>query len=153
VRHCQTKAVSVIERMLFGSAIIESERLFGNVAMKMKRFNTHIRSMQSAFQERPEIFHAVGVNQSAQVLFSVIDDFAVVIVFKARVGAKFIGIQFGSSAHVLLDHSVKSIYVAVFNHFCPDLTWALVASTLKCSHNNYFADNTGANSQLAAILV
>ena|SRR5262245_33819348 len=41
---------------------IESKRLFIQVSEHMKRFNTHTRSFDRPFKERPEIFNAVGMN-------------------------------------------------------------------------------------------
>src|SRR5690348_10668141 len=48
-------------------ALIESERLLVHVAVQMKRLDVHVGAFECAFQQRPEILNAVGVNVAVHV--------------------------------------------------------------------------------------
>jgi len=46
-------------------AIVKPKHLLVNVAFKMKRLYSNVGSLKAAFQQRPEILHAVDVNPTA----------------------------------------------------------------------------------------
>ena len=53
--------------------------LFIEVAEKMERFDTHIGSLESALQKRPEVFESVGVNLAINVLLGMINNLVRII--------------------------------------------------------------------------
>jgi len=55
-------------------AIVVPEGLLVQVAKQMERLNAHIRAINAAFQQAPEIFEAVSVNLAIDVLDGVIYD-------------------------------------------------------------------------------
>ena len=55
-------------------AIVVAEKLLIEVTEKMKRFDAHIRTVDTALQERPEVLKAVGVDTTIDILDGVIDN-------------------------------------------------------------------------------
>jgi hypothetical protein len=54
-------------------ALVESERLFIEIAEQVERLNADVRSLQTALQERPEVFNSVRVYVALNLRFRVID--------------------------------------------------------------------------------
>jgi hypothetical protein len=73
----------------------------------MKRLNTHIRTFDRPLQERPEVFHSVGVNIAVNIAFRVIDYLVRVLVIQTIVREQFIGHHFGALADVLTNEVGK----------------------------------------------
>lgn len=73
LRHDQRESVGVIERVVLSSAIVISKYLFGDIAIKMKRLNSNVGSAKATLQQRPEVFDALRVHFSPNVLFKVVD--------------------------------------------------------------------------------
>src|SRR5437588_2828266 len=70
--------------------LIESEGLLIAVTEQMKRFDINIRSFESAFQKRPEVFKAISMNLPARVALQVINDLSVVFIFQIIVSHEHI---------------------------------------------------------------
>jgi len=70
----------------------------------MERLNTHIRTADSAFQETPEVLHAVRVNRAVNVLRSVVDYLVSVLGVKPVVREQLIRHDFRTAPNVLADH-------------------------------------------------
>lgn len=70
-------------------AVVVPERLFVDVAEQMERLNRNIGAVQTAFQERPEVFDAVGMDQSVHVFVGMVDYFMLKLV--SLVAAPFVG--------------------------------------------------------------
>jgi hypothetical protein len=67
--HRVGKAVCVIQRIVFCRPIVESEGLLVEVAMQVEWLNGHVCTAYSALEQRPEVFHAVCMNPSIDVLY------------------------------------------------------------------------------------
>src|SRR5580658_6587371 len=73
----------------------------------MKRLDADIGSLQTAFQETPEVFHPVGMDLPVRVSFSVVDDFVSVFI-QAIVRFQFIAVDGRSGFHMLTDVGLDS---------------------------------------------
>src|ERR1700733_11476167 len=71
--HAKSEAIRIVQRIVFSSAIVEAENLFGYIAVQMKRFHGNVGSAKTAFQQRPEVFNALSVNLPTHILFDVVD--------------------------------------------------------------------------------
>ncbi len=78
------------------AAIVKTERLFVNVPDQMERFQAHVSAMQTALQEGPEVFHALGVNQTAQIFARMINNVVIVLPLKASIGGKLVRVELSS---------------------------------------------------------
>ena len=61
------RAESVILREL------KTERLLIEIAEQMKRFDRDIGALDGALQQRPKVFHTVGVNLPIDITLGVVD--------------------------------------------------------------------------------
>src|SRR5438128_452165 len=106
----------------------------------MKRFDTDIGSVDTALQQRPEVFHAVGVNLAVNVSNRVVDHLMRVVTLKTAIGKQRIAVQRGTRFNVLSNLRLKRITLAARN----DLSLYL-ATTLDHSKNDcfVFAASTG----------
>lgn len=55
-------------------AIVESERLLIEVTEQVERLHRHIRALDGALQQRPQVFASVGVHVPVDVRHGVVDD-------------------------------------------------------------------------------
>lgn len=67
------EAVGIIQRIIFRSAVVEAEDLFGDIAVKMKRFYSNVGSAQTALQQAPEVLDALSMDLTANVFLNVVD--------------------------------------------------------------------------------
>src|ERR1022692_2418224 len=72
--HGKIKAVGVVQRIVFRGAIVITEYLFINVAVKVERLDRNVGSLQSALEKRPEDFHSVDMHSTAHVALSLVDE-------------------------------------------------------------------------------
>src|ERR1700688_1702958 len=91
----------------------------------MKRFHSNVSSRKSTLQERPEIFHAVGVYAAIYILHRVIDNLMFVFIFQTAISAKFIGEKSSSGFHVPLDDGMQSGLNTICDNLCANATTAL----------------------------
>ena len=80
LRHEQSEAVGIVQRVVFGGAVVVAKDLFGYIGIKMKRFDRYVGTVQTALQQRPKVLDAVGMDMLPNVAFNVVDDFMVVVV-------------------------------------------------------------------------
>jgi hypothetical protein len=73
----------------------------------MKRFNTHVGTLDRPFQQRPEVFHSVRVNVAVNIAFRVIDYLVCVFVVQSIVREKLISHDLGTLADVLANKAGK----------------------------------------------
>src|SRR5215469_10691139 len=59
--HGKHKAVAVVKRIVFCSAVVVAEYLFVEVSVEMEGFNTNVGSSEVPLQQRPEVLQPVGV--------------------------------------------------------------------------------------------
>ena len=71
--HGEREAVGIVQRIVFGRAIIETENLFVKVTIKMEWLNSNVGSAKGSLQERPEVFNSLRVNRSTDVLSRMVD--------------------------------------------------------------------------------
>src|SRR6266478_6703233 len=88
-------------------ALVKPKRLFVQIPKQMKRLNIHIRSVQRAFEERPEIFQAVRMDMALCVTDGMVDHSPVVILFKIIIGHKRISADRRTFLDMLSDVAAK----------------------------------------------
>src|SRR6185437_15512686 len=71
--HRQREAVSVVEGIVFRSAIVVPKHLLRHIAVKVERLYCNVGSAKAALQERPEVLDALSVNLAAHVLFDMVN--------------------------------------------------------------------------------
>jgi hypothetical protein len=69
--HGECESARVIEVF----SVVVTEYLFVNVTIQMEGFDSDIRSMQTTFQQRPEILQTVRMNATLDVLLRVVNPF------------------------------------------------------------------------------
>ena len=99
----------------------------------MKRFDTHVGSGNASLQQRPEIFEAVGMNASIDVLDGVIDNRMGVVSTESLIGHESVGVECRASFDVLLDLGLQMGFLPVW-----DDDRAYFAAALKDAHNRNF---------------
>src|SRR5580658_3046273 len=67
----------------------------------MKRFNTHVRTFDRAFQQRPEVLHPVRVNVAVNIAFRMIDYLVGIFVVQAIIREQFVSHYLGTLPDVL----------------------------------------------------
>src|SRR5439155_7362309 len=87
--HDGFKTVTVI-----AEAFIETEALFVEIAKHMEWFNANVGPFDTALQETPEVFNAIGVNHSINISFGVPHEgMSEAFGTKSLIGSVFIGID------------------------------------------------------------
>src|SRR5665213_730210 len=81
---------------------VVAEHLFVHIAVQVERLNRNIRALQSALQERPEVFHPVRVNLTIHVSLCMIDDLMSVFI-KTVIRFQFVAVDGRSRFNVLAD--------------------------------------------------
>src|SRR5665213_1139572 len=114
--------------------IVVAERLFINVAEQVERFHADIGSLQAAFQETPEVLHAVSVDLPIHVSLSVINDRMGVFV-QTVIGQKLVSVDSRARFHMLAHVLLNSLLASVRNDGSADL-----AVTLKNSGDDGLAE-------------
>src|SRR6266446_5681408 len=82
----------------------------------MKRLNVHIRSVQRAFEERPEVFQAIRMDMALRVANSVVDDSAVIVTLKIVIRHKCVGTDRRTLLDMVADVATKLRPARVRNH-------------------------------------
>jgi|SRR5271165_479291 len=82
--HRQMEPIRVVQRVVFGGAIVEPEYLLRYIAIKVKWLNGYIGAAQPALEKTPEVLNPLSVNFSAHILFDVVDS-RVYIVLRRKV--------------------------------------------------------------------
>src|SRR5258708_37608849 len=60
--HSHLKTVPIANEVVFLGAIVVPEHLFVQIAEQMKQFDINVSSLESAFEEAPEVFQSVRVD-------------------------------------------------------------------------------------------
>ena len=84
-----------------GFAFVVAERLFIEVSEQVKRLNRNVRALDRPLQQRPEVFHAVGMHVTVHVALSVVDYLVGILAVQAIVREQFIGHYLGAFADTL----------------------------------------------------
>ena len=117
-------------------ALVESERLFIQIPEQMKRFNAHIRSFDTALEQRPEVFQPVSVNVAFRVALRVVNDLVDVFVIEFRVRAKSIRDYFRTLLHMFAHSGVKLRAAYVGHHLAAD-TRVRCSGELRSKQSHY----------------
>jgi hypothetical protein len=128
MRSKNLKPIPVIQRLV---AIVVAERLFVEIAEQMERFDAHIGSTDSAFQEGPEVFESVCVNLAVNVLFGVIYYAMSVVLCEPIIGLQRIAVESRTSSNVVSDLILNRFLFAIGNDCESNFTTAL-----QHSHND-----------------
>src|SRR5271157_768257 len=103
----------------------------------MKRFHTHVSTMQTALQQRPEVLKAVSVYATINVLNGVVYNLMQELVMQSLVSAHLVGIERGSSLDMLTNDRLQGFFLPI----CDDLS-ANLAATLQGSHDDSLVSET-----------
>src|SRR6266566_7734424 len=95
----------------------------------MERLNRNIRALQTALEQRPEIFHPVCVNKTFNISLRVIDNAANVGIVKTVITTMRIGVDVGTFFDVASHSRIKNRSGSSRNNHRAD-----APVTLKQSH-------------------
>src|SRR5271166_2159433 len=130
--HCQMKAVSVIQRVVFRGAIVEAKHMFGDIAVKMKRFHSNVGSAQSALQETPKVLDSLRMDFATNILFDMVNGrMNIVLRRKMIVGRKAVSVDCRSAFDLIQNLILKSLAFDVRDNFGTHLP----TLTVEHSHN------------------
>lgn len=130
--NCEPFGISELAR-------VESKYLFIDVPEQVERLDTDVRSVQSALQQAPEVFHAVRMDLSLDIGFRVIDNLVRVILAQSKVGNHFVRVQMGTRFNVLMNGRDHAQILRVLDHASTDF-----AATLQHALNCRLADRAAA---------
>jgi len=109
--------------------IVVTKRLLVEVAEQMKRLDTHIGSVNSAFLKAPVVLKAIGVNFPVYVGHGMVDNLMLELV-EPVLGLQGVGVQGGTSLDMLADRCLNlGLFPALDDHR-PHF-----AAALKYSHD------------------
>src|SRR5713101_4571830 len=97
-------------------ALVEPKRLFVQISEQMKRLNIHIRSVQRAFEQAPEVFQAIRVNVTLRITNGMVDNSSVVIMFKIIIRHKCVGADRRTLLNMLPNVAAKLRSARVINN-------------------------------------
>src|SRR5262249_22990196 len=100
----------------------------------MERLNRNVGSIQTTFQQTPEILDSVCMDVLSNVSLKVIDYLVNVSILQVVVALKFIGVDFASRLYDFAHDLLSDVVFAIWNHLRPDLPAAH-----QHSHDNCFA--------------
>ena len=139
--HAQLKPLRIGQAL----AVVVSERLFVEVTKEMKRFDTHIRAMDTALEKRPEILKAIRVYAAIHVLNSVIYNLVRIVASEPFIGEQGIGVECCASRDVFAYFVLQYSLTATRNNLRANLP-----ATLQNPENSSFVlGSSSSDSTLA----
>src|SRR6266478_1479888 len=123
------ESVRIVQGIVFGRTIVESERLLIQIPKQVERLNRNVGSMQTALEQRPKILKAVGVDSTIHVLLCMVDNLMFVLLIQSPIAVQFVGKNRRASLHVLLYRALKCLAAPVWDDASANL-----AATFKDSH-------------------
>ncbi len=121
-------------------ALVESECLFVKVSKKMKWLARNIGAFDRSFEQAPKVFHSVNVNQSVNILFSVIDYVVDVLRIKSLIRSESVRVTDRTRFNVSLDSPFHGLALEV----CNDHRSGFATMPFKQSKNGDLAHATSA---------
>src|SRR5437867_3038787 len=115
-------------------AVIETEYLFVNIAIQMKRFYSDVCSAQHSLEKRPEIFDSLRVNLSSDVLLGMVHNVMHEAIAQLVMAHGVIGVDGSAVLDVVENRILQSLTLDVRNYHCPNLT----KITVEHPHHNGF---------------
>ncbi len=130
-------------------ALVIAECLFIQIAEQVKRLDADLGSLQAALQERPEVFDAVSVDVSLDVLFGVIHELVNVILFESGVRCQFVSEEtwepaFDVCAHFFLQRATLAIRDVFHAH--------LAGFAIQQAHDQFFVRSASARYLLCFLV-
>src|ERR1700680_1502330 len=113
----------------------------------MERLNTHVGSMQTTLEKRPEVLQAVCVYAAIHVFCSVVNDLVLVLLAQTFVTAHLISEQRGSRVDVLTDDWLQSFLLPIWDDLSANAT-----PTLQDSHDDCFVPEALAHASDSALV-
>ena len=123
--HNAVKAVTVIKWISFGGPVVESEGLLVEVTEKMEWLNANVGSLDASLQERPVVFHSIGVNLPMHVSNGMVNDLVRVVPVKVIVGRQRISEESGPDSDMLSHLGLQGLLASIRNDGSADLTATL----------------------------
>ena len=146
--HGHLKTVTIANEMVFLGAIVIPEYLLIQVAEQVERLDVDVRSLESAFEQTPEVFEAVGMNLPINVAFSMVNRLVSEgLVIQPLIGQKCVGVDRTVCFDVSANLRLQVVLPASGNDVGPDL-----AATFQNSHNSGFALDATVSNFLAALV-
>ena len=145
LRAQKAEAVAIVHGIALRCPIVEPETLLIQIPEHVEGFNAHIRSLESALQQTPEIFQTVCVNLPVYVTFRMIHDLMNVLLIQSPIRVAIIGRQVRAKLNIVLHHSVKGAFVTIWNY----LRSHFASATLKESSNDGFIGHALSKSRCA----
>jgi len=131
--HSEIEAISVLQWIAFGSAIVVAEHLFVNVTAKMERFDSVIGSMQSTLQQRPEVLQAIGVDATTNIFHLVIHNVMRVGAGEFVVSDSVVGVELGTEFDVIKNLVLQGLAFHVRQNLCANLSSIAAKDSLHSS--------------------
>src|SRR5579872_1233619 len=128
MRQHHLKSFAVANRVLFAAAIVVAERLFVEIPEQMERLDTYVGSLQSAFQEAPEVFESIGVDVAANVPLGVVYHFMLELIRHFEIRHEVVRVDGAAGFDVLLNLTVQCLAVAIRNDSGADFSIAFEQS-------------------------
>src|ERR1700680_754563 len=86
----------------------------------MKRFDTDVGSLQSALEERPKVFHSVGVDLPIHVPLRMVNHLMLEFLIQPDIRHKRIGIDRAARLNVLINLALKHVLASSGNDTSPN---------------------------------
>lgn len=135
---------------VIADALVESERLLGDVAKEVKRRYRDIRAVNRAFEQRPEILQPVRVNRAAHVLNRVIDCGVIVTAPQAGVRAGFVSVNGRAVANVAADFAEQDFRVLAPECRCVNAARCERRSPLQNAMHGCLSDSAAPTNRFLA---
>src|SRR5437660_3234453 len=130
-RFRESRCILDLVSVLILSRVI-AKCLLIHVAEQMERLNRDVRTRQSTLEQAPEVFHALYVNRTVDVLFEMVNNLVRVIVADGkRIRGQFIRVDHRALVNHIRDCVSQRILAAVGNH-----SSAYHAITFQHSHDD-----------------
>ncbi len=133
LRHNHAESVAVSDELLFGGTMIVAKHLFVQIPEEVEQLGADVGSLESALEETPKVFEAVGVDLAINVFFSVVNYLVDKILAQSLIGHERIGVDRTASSNVVFDFALNRFLAAIWNHARTDLS-----ATFQDSHNRGF---------------
>src|SRR5712692_977992 len=126
--HAKLKTLAIVHVL----AVVETEHLLVKVAVEMIRFHTHIRAMQPALYETPEVFQRVRVYAAMHVLNRMIYNSVLIVLVKPDVRFKRIRVDGSASLDLFTNERLHIVLATPRDDLCADLPATLHKSDNDC---------------------
>ena len=115
----------------------------------MCRLNRYVRPLKASFEQCPEVFQPVCVNQTVNVPLHMVNEFINEIRVKSAIGREGVSEDVRARLDVLMDDVVERFPLRVRDDRRADLALALFCVTFKQIHYGSLASAAGASDGLA----